>query len=172
MERKELQVVEANFRASNYLSVAQLFLKSNVNVYKLKQTDLKERVFGHWGCCPGINYLYAHINRFMRKTGITPNIIIGTGHSSPALISNLYLNSSLGEMYPRYKYGLEGMNNLISDFGKNEILQTEISPLLPGVILAGGELGNAISVSMGTVILNPKRTTLTIVGDGEFEAGT
>ena len=172
MERKELQVVEANFRASNYLSVAQLFLKSNVNVYKLKQTDLKERVFGHWGCCPGINYLYAHINRFMRKTGITPNIIIGTGHSSPALISNLYLNSSLGEMYPRYKYGLEGMNNLISDFGKNEILQTEISPLLPGVILAGGELGNAISVSMGTVINNPKRTTLTIVGDGEFEAGT
>lgn len=172
MKRNELQAVEANFRASNYLSVAQLFLKFNVDVYKLKRTDLKERVFGHWGCCPGINYFYAYINRFMRKTEIIPNIIIGTGHSSPALISNLYLNGSLGEIYPRYKYGLEGVSNLISDFGKNEILQTEISPLLPGVILAGGELGNAISVSMGTVINNPKRTTLTIVGDGEFEAGT
>lgn len=172
MERNEIQVVEANFRASNFLSVAQLFLKSNVNINKLKQEDLKEKVFGHWGCCPGINYFYAHLNRFIRKTKIVPNIIIGTGHGSPALISNLYINGSLGKMYPKYKYGLEGINNLISDFGNNMILQTEISPLLPGVILAGGELGNAISVSLGTVINNPKQTTLTIVGDGEFEAGT
>ena len=70
MKRNELQAVEANFRASNYLSVAQLFLKFNVDVYKLKRTDLKERVFGHWGCCPGINYFYAE--KWNRQGGIVP----------------------------------------------------------------------------------------------------
>lgn len=172
MERNELQSLDANFRASNYLSVAQLFLNSNVDIEKLQQENLKEKVFGHWGCCPGINYFYAHINRLKNKTKSKVNIIIGTGHSSPALISNLYLNGNLGEMYPIYRRGSEGMNNLISDFGKNMILQTEISPLLPNVLLAGGELGNAISTSMGTVINNPKQTTFVIVGDGELEAGT
>ena len=68
MERNEIQALEANFRASNFLSVAQLFLNSNVDINKLKQEDLKEKVFGHWGCCPGINYCYAHLNRFIRKT--------------------------------------------------------------------------------------------------------
>jgi len=172
MEKQELESLDANFRASNYLAAAQLFLKSNVDLNNLALDDLKESVFGHWGCCPGINYSYTHINRFMCKTQTLLNLIIGTGHSSPALISNLYINGVLGKSYLEYQYGIGGINNIIKGFGKNMLLQTEISPLLPNVILAGGELGNAISVSFGTVLNNPRQTTFVIVGDGEMEAGT
>lgn len=172
MTQDELDSLDANFRASNYLSVAQLFLNKYVDINDLKQENLKEKVFGHWGCCPGINYFYTHINRFFKNTKEVPNIIVGTGHGSPALISNLYINGDLGDLYSKYKHGYDGINNLIKDFGKNMVLQTEISPLLPNVILAGGELGNAISTGYGTIISNAKQTTFVIVGDGEFEAGT
>lgn len=167
------QNIDYHFRTANYLTVAQLFLRDNVLLKrKLKFDDLKSIVLGHWGACPSINFLYAHFCRYIQITNSSSYLILGSGHAAPALIANLYLERSLGEIYPDLDYGNKGLSNLVSKFGTDPRLQTEISPALPGVINAGGELGIVLACAIGSILNNHKRTTFCIIGDGEFEAGT
>lgn len=167
------QNIDYHFRAANYLTCAQLFLRDNVLLKKgLKLNDLKPVVLGHWGICPAINFLYAHFCRYIQITNSNSYLILGSGHAAPALIANLYLGRSLGEIYPDLDYGDKGLFNLVSKFGIDPRLQTETSPALPGVINMGGELGMAVTYAIGSILNNPKRTAFCIIGDGEFEAGT
>lgn len=166
------QDIDYHFRAANYLTVAQLFLRNNILLKrKLKFDDIKPVVLGHWGACPAINFFYAHFCRYIRITNSNSYLILGSGHAAPALIANLYLERSLREVYPDLDYGNKGLSNLVSKFGIDPRLQTEISPALPGVINAGGELGIALACAVGSILNNSKRTALCIIGDGEFEAG-
>ena len=172
MQNSNYQNIDYHFRAANYLTATQLFLRDNVLLKrKLGFNDLKPVVLGHWGACPGINFLYAHFCRYIQVTNSNSYLILGSGHAAPALIANLYLERSLGEIYPDLNYGNEGIYNLISKFGVDSRLQTEVSPALPGVINAGGELGIALACAIGSILNNPRKTSFCIVGDGEFEAG-
>ena len=171
-ENSNYQSIDYHFRAANYLTVAQLFLKDNVLLKeKLKSGDIKDGVLGHWGTCPGINFLYSHFCRYIRITGSNSYLVLGSGHAAPALLANLYLERSLGEIYPDLDYGIKGLYNFISRFGFDPRLQTEVSSVLPGVINAGGELGTALACSIGSILNNPQKTSLCIIGDGEFESG-
>jgi len=171
--KKIHQNIDYHFRAANYLTCAQLFLRENVLLReKLKFDHLKSVILGHWGACPAINFLYAHFCRYIQITNSKSYLILGSGHAAPALIANLYLERSLGKIYPDLDYGEKGLFNLVSKFGIDPRLQTEISPALPGIINMGGELGMAVSYAIGSILNNPKRTAFCIIGDGEFEAGT
>jgi len=164
--------IDYHFRAANYLTCAQLFLRDNVLLRRrLKFEDLKPVVLGHWGACPAVNFLYAHFCRYIQITHSYGYLILGSGHAAPALLANLYLERSLGKVYPDLDYGIEGMHNLISKFGIDPRLQTEVSAALPGVIYAGGELGTALACAIGSLLNNPRKTSFCIIGDGEFEAG-
>lgn len=172
-ENSNYQSVDYHFRAANYLAAAQLFLKDNVLLRKkLKLDDLKDVALGHWGSCPGINFLYSHFCRYIRITDSSSYLILGSGHAAPALLANLYLERSLGKIYPDLDYGIKGLYNFISGFGLDPRLQTEVSPALPGIINAGGELGTALACSIGSILNNPQKTSFCIIGDGEFESGT
>jgi len=167
------QNIDYHFRAANYLTCAQLFLRDNILLRKrLKLNDLKPVVLGHWGACPAINFLYAHFCRYIQITNSRSYLILGSGHAAPALLANLYLERSLGKIYPDLDYGIEGIHNLVSKFGIDPRLQTEVSPALPGVINTGGELGIALACAIGSILNNPLKTSFCIIGDGEFEAGT
>jgi xylulose-5-phosphate/fructose-6-phosphate phosphoketolase len=165
--------IDYHFRAANYLTCAQLFLRDNVLLRRrLKFKDLKHIVLGHWGACPAVNFLYAHFCRYIQITHSYSYLILGSGHAAPALLANLYLERSLGKVYSDLDYGTKGMHNLISKFGIDPRLQTEVSAALPGVIYAGGELGTALACAIGSLLNNPRKTSFCIVGDGEFEAGS
>jgi len=172
IQNKNYQSIDYHFRAANYLSVAQLFLRDNVLLKrKLKSSDLKPVALGHWGACPGINFLYAHFCRYIRITSSDSYLILGSGHAAPALLANLYLERSIGEIYSDLDYGEEGLYNFISKFGADSRLQTEVSSALPGIINAGGELGTALACAVGSILNNIQKTSLCIIGDGEFENG-
>ena len=172
IQNSNYQNIDYHFRAANYLTVAQLFLRDNVLLKrKLRASDLKPIALGHWGACPGINFLYSHFCRYIQLTNSHSYLTLGSGHAASALLSNLYLERSLGKIYPDLDYGNEGIYNLISKFGINPRLQTEVSPILPGIINAGGELGIALSCAVGSILNNPQKNNFCIIGDGEFEAG-
>lgn len=164
--------VDYHFRAANYISVAQLFLQDNVLLQRrMRLEDLKPTVIGHWGTCPGVNFLYAHLCRFIRVTKSRVQLVLGSGHAAPALLANLYLEGSLGEVYPDLRYGYSGLSTLIREFGQTSRLQTEVSAALPGTIMAGGELGAALPIAFGATLNNPELTVFCLLGDGELEAG-
>jgi len=171
--RSEIDQVTAHTAAADYLSVAQLFLKDNCLLHApMSEDQLKDPVLGHWGTCPTVNLLYAHICRYVRRTEVPTILVLGSGHAAPALLANLYIEGSLGNAYPELQPGPEGLRHLVSQFGRDGRLQTEISGFLPGVINAGGELGMAVGCAVGAVLNAPAMTCFCIVGDGELEAGT
>jgi xylulose-5-phosphate/fructose-6-phosphate phosphoketolase len=173
MTTPDIIQLDAHVRAANYLTVAQLFLRDNILLRRhLTPSDIKDPVLGHWGCAPGINFLYAHICRYIRIRHKAAQLVIGSGHAAPALIANLYLEGTLGEVYPRYSWGLTGIQNVAREFGTCEPLQTEISPALPGTIYAGGELGCALAVCVGTLLNAPDSRSFCVLGDGEMESGS
>ncbi len=167
-----LQNIDLHYRAANYLTVAQLFLRDNFLLKrKLRQDDIKTTILGHWGACPGINFLYAHLCNYIRTTNSENYFILGSGHAAPALMANQYLEGSLGRVYPDLSHGMNGLNKFISSFGIDSRLQTEVSPALPGIINSGGELGVATACTVGSILNNPKKSCFCIFGDGEFETG-
>jgi xylulose-5-phosphate/fructose-6-phosphate phosphoketolase len=169
----DFEYLDFHFRAANYLSAAQLFLRDNTLLQRrVTEEDLKSVVLGHWGCCPGVNFLYAHFSRFIRKTKAKSYLVLGSGHAAPALLANLYLEGSLGSVYSDLRHGREGLDKLIRGFGKDPRLQTEVSAALPGVMNAGGELGLALACATGSVLGNPGIVTFCVLGDGEMEAGS
>lgn len=169
---EDIQVLKKYCNTADYLTVAQMYLLGNVLLNKpLYKYDLKERPTGHWGVSPGLNFLYANLNYFVKKYNDNIFIIIGTGHAGSALLSNLFLDGTLSKFYPNINFSEQGLKNLVninSKFG----VRSEISPYIPGTIYDGGELGYSLGVAFGSVLGKKDIIATCIIGDGELETGT
>ncbi|WP_350283594.1 phosphoketolase family protein [Nitrosomonas sp.] len=168
----ELQKIDAYWRAANYLSVGQIYLLDN----PLLQTPLtlqhiKPRLLGHWGTTPGLNFIYAHLNRIIRRDDLNMIYIAGPGHGGPALVANTYLEGSYSEHYPDISRDTLGMKHLFRQFSFPGGIGSHATPEIPGSIHEGGELGYALSHAFGAVFDNPDLIVACIVGDGEAETG-
>lgn len=171
----EIQALDEYTRLTNYLSVAQIFLKDNIFLEKpLIQSDIKERLLGHWGTCPGINLVYAHVNRLIQNHNEHDFIItVGPGHGFPAYQANIFVEGSLSKIYPEtVPYSKQGFEHIIKKFSVPYGYPSHLNPESPGVLLEGGELGYSLSVAAGSVLDNKKLINICIIGDGEAETGT
>src|SRR3989344_4209770 len=159
-------------RAANYISAVQIYLRDNFLLEnKLSSDDIKPRLLGHWGTCPGINFLYANLNYLIKKHGIDMMFVLGPGHGFPALQANLYLEGTLQKFYPNATSSQDGLGYLASNFSWPYGFPSHSNPGAPGVILEGGELGYSLSTSYGAVLDNPDLIVTCLIGDGEAETG-
>ncbi|PYH41359.1 putative phosphoketolase [Aspergillus saccharolyticus JOP 1030-1] len=159
-------------RAAAYIAAAMIFLQDNVLMKReLKHEDIKPRLLGHWGTCPGLILVYSHLNYLVRKQDLNMLYVVGPGHGAPALLASLWLEGSLGKFYPEYSRNMDGLRQLISTFSTSAGLPSHINAETPGAIHEGGELGYALAVSFGAVMDNPELIVTCVVGDGEAETG-
>lgn len=160
-------------RLTNYLAVSQIYLQKNVLLQeKLQFEHIKPRLLGHWGTCPGINFVYANINRLIQEKNADFLYVVGPGHGFPALQANLFVEGSLTHFYPeKIPYSEKGLVEICSKFSAPYGYPSHSNPSAPGAILEGGELGYSLSVSFGSVLDNPDLVTVCLVGDGEAETG-
>lgn len=162
--------IDAYVRAANYLTVAQLYLLDNfLLTSKLRKEHVKERSFGHWGNAPAINFIFGHLNALARSSEWNILPVIGTGHSGPAMLANLFLEGTLEEFYLECTQNLKGIGHLARSFASPGGFPTELSSSFPGCIHPGGELGHALNVAFGTVLDSPETLAVCILGDGECE---
>lgn len=167
-----LELIEEYWKLANYLSVAQIYLKDNVLLTKpLKPEHIKDRLLGHWGTCPGINLVYAHLNRLILEKDLNTFLVTGPGHGAPANLANLYLEKTLEDYYPELTHNLKGLQNFVRRFSWPDGFPSHLYPGIPGTIHEGGELGYALATSYGAVMDNPDLIVACIVGDGEAETG-
>ena len=160
-------------RLANYLSAAQLYLKDNFLLEKeLTLEHIKPRILGHWGTVPGLNFIYANLNILTQRHNQETMLIIGPGHGYPSLLSNLYIEGTLGEFYGGFKYSKQALGNLIKGFSWPRAFPSHSNPETPGVILEGGELGYALPSAFGAAFDNPDLLVACVVGDGESETAT
>ena len=169
----EIDALKKFVRAADYLAATQIYLQDNVLLKRnLKSADIKPRLLGHWGTCPGINFVYAHINRLIVKNNADVLIVIGPGHGFPAMQANLFLEGSLTKFYPkRIPFNEKGLKEICERFSAPYGYPSHANPDAPGAILEGGELGYSLSVAFGSVLDNPDLITCCFVGDGEAETG-
>ncbi len=168
----EVEKIKKYVRATNYLTVAQIYLQDNYLLKnKLTFNDIKSRLLGHWGTCPGINFVYANLNNLITKTCAKMAFVLGPGHGFPALQANLFLEGTLGKYYPEATKDFAGLSYVAKEFSWPYGFPSHSSPVTPGVILEGGELGYSLSVSYGAVLDNPELIVACLVGDGEAETG-
>lgn len=159
-------------RATDYLAAAQIYLQSNFLLREpLKAEDIKPRLLGHWGTCPGINLIYAHLDRLIVQHNLDMFLVVGPGHGAPASLANLYLEGSLSEYYPELTLDESGLGKFVKSFSWPGGFPSHIYPGLPGSIHEGGELGYALATAFGAVMDNPDLIVACIVGDGEAETG-
>lgn len=161
-------------RLTDYLGVAQLYLKDNFLLEKpLQPEHIKERILGHWGTVPGLNLIYAHLNYLIAKHDCEMLLITGPGHGAPAILANLYCEKSLFEFYKtRFPLNKKGMGNIIKDFSwPHSGFPSHVTPGVPGSILEGGELGYSLATAFGAAFDNPNLIVPVICGDGESESG-
>lgn len=167
-----IQALEKYVRAANYLSVAQIFLQDNVLLTRpLSFDDIKPRLLGHWGTCPGINFIYAHLTNLIKKHKQSTVFVLGPGHGFPALQANLFLEETLQKYYPNATQNLRGLEYLCKNFSWPYGFPSHTNPGTPGAILEGGELGYALSTAYGAVLDNPHLIAACVIGDGEAETG-
>ncbi|KAJ9617308.1 hypothetical protein H2200_001029 [Cladophialophora chaetospira] len=165
-------VVAKYRRAANYIAAAMIFLQDNVYLERdLKPEDIKPRLLGHWGTCPGLTLVYSHLNLLIKKHDADMLYVVGPGHGAPAILAALWLEGSLAKFYPSCSQDTKGLTNLISGFSTTGGFPSHISAETPGSIHEGGELGYALSVSFGAVMDNPDLVVCCVVGDGESETG-
>jgi xylulose-5-phosphate/fructose-6-phosphate phosphoketolase len=168
----ELTSVARYRRATNYLAAAQTYLKDNVLLDEpLRPTHIKDRLLGHWGTCPGINLVYAHLNRLIRERDANILLITGPGHGAAANLANLYLEGTLSEFYPELTRNRNGLERFVRAFSWPGGFPSHLSPPVPGTIHEGGELGYALATAYGAALDNPDLIVTCIVGDGEAETG-
>lgn len=164
--------IDQYVRAANYLTAAQIFLQDNFLLERdLERADVKPRLLGHWGSAPGVNFVYAHLSRFVKKHNQDMMFVLGPGHAFPALQANLFLEGTLKQFYPEADTTAPGMAYLCKNFSWPYGFPSHSSPSAPGVILEGGELGYSLSTSYGAVLDNPNLMVACLVGDGEAETG-
>lgn len=160
-------------RLANYMAAAQLYLKDNFLLeQELKPEHVKERVLGHWGTVPGLNFIYANLNLLIKRHQQEMMLIVGPGHGYPALLSNLYIEGTLGEYYPDYRWSKYAMGKLEKNFSWPRQFPSHANPETPGVILEGGELGYSLGYAFGAAFDNPDLIVTCVVGDGEAETAT
>ncbi len=169
---KELEKMDAYFRAANYLSLAQLYLLDNPLLREpLKLEHIKPNVVGHWGTAPGQNFIYVHLNRIIKKYNLDMIYISGPGHGGQAIVSNTYLEGSYSEIYPNITQDIDGLKKLCKQFSFPGGISSHVAPETPGSINEGGELGYSLSHAFGAVLDNPDLIAACVVGDGEAETG-
>ncbi len=168
----ELEILDGYFRAANYLSVGQLYLRDNPLLKRpLKKEDIKKKIVGHWGTVPGQNFIYTHLNRVINKYDLDMIFISGPGHGGNFMISNTYLEGSYTEKYPNITQDEAGLKKLFKQFSFPGGVPSHVAPETPGSIHEGGELGYSLSHAFGAVLDNPNLIAACVVGDGEAETG-
>ena len=168
----ELNAVHAWWRAANYLAVGQIYLRDNPLLKEpLQPQHIKKMLLGHWGTSPGQNFIYAHLNRIIKKNDLNMIYVSGPGHGGPALVANTYLEGTYSEIYPAISQDEAGLKKLFKQFSFPGGIPSHVSPECPGSIHEGGELGYSLSHSFGAVMDNPNLIVACVVGDGEAETG-
>ncbi|MBH8556953.1 phosphoketolase family protein [Hymenobacter negativus] len=158
--------------AANYLGAAQLYLRDNFLLERpLQAADIKPRLLGHWGTQPGLNLVYAHLNRLVQDTEASVLLVTGPGHGAPAILANLFLEGTLGEVDPQFSLSRTGLEQLIRQFSWPGGLPAHLGPGTPGQIQEGGELGHCLAHAYGAALDNPDLIVACVVGDGEAETG-
>ncbi|OYO18755.1 phosphoketolase [Enemella evansiae] len=169
---QQLTAIDRWWRAANYLSVGQIYLLDNPLLARaLEAEDVKPRLLGHWGTTPGLNFLYAHLNRAIIERSLNAFYLTGPGHGGPGLVANTWLEGSYTENYPDITRDGAGMQRLFRQFSFPGGIPSHVAPETPGSINEGGELGYALSHAYGAVFDNPDLLAFTVVGDGEAETG-
>jgi len=164
--------MDAYWRAANYLSVGQIYLYDNPLLKTpLKLVHIKPRLLGHWGTTPGLNFIYAHLNRVIKEHDLSTIYITGPGHGGPGIVANTYLEGTYSEVYPTISQDEEGMQRLFKQFSFPGGIPSHVAPETPGSIHEGGELGYALSHAFGAAFDNPDLLVACVVGDGEAETG-
>ncbi|NLC48452.1 MAG: phosphoketolase family protein [Tenericutes bacterium] len=172
LSETEAKRIDAYFRAANYMSVAQLYLKDNPLLKeKLTIDHIKPNVVGHWGTAPGQNFIYVHLNRIIKKNKLNMIYVSGPGHGGQAMVANTYLEGSYSEIYPEITQDEEGLKKLFKQFSFPGGVSSHVAPETPGSINEGGELGYCLSHAFGAVLDNPSLIAACVVGDGEAETG-
>jgi len=167
-----IERLRRRIRATDYLTVAQLFLLSNFMLEKpLSSVDIKPRLLGHWGTCHGINVVYANLKQFYAFRHEL-QFVLGPGHGFPALQANLFYDGELEAIDPKLKRDVSGIEYLCKNFSFPGGFPSHSSPLTPSVITEGGELGYALGAAYGAALGHPEKTVAVLIGDGEFETGT
>ena len=172
LSSEELRKLNAYWRAANYLSVGQIYLYANPLLKEpLKLEHIKPRLLGHWGTTPGLNFIYVHFNRLIKKYDLDVIYITGPGHGGPGLVANTYLEGTYSELYPNIAQNEDGMQKLFKQFSFPGGIPSHVAPETPGSIHEGGELGYALSHAAGAAFDNPDLLVCCVVGDGEAETG-
>jgi len=168
----ELRVLDAYWRAANYLSVGQIYLLDNPLLREpLLPEHVKPRLLGHWGTTPGLNFLYTHLNQAIRERDLDVIFVCGPGHGGPAVVAQSYLEGTYSELYPHVPRGEAGLRSLFRQFSFPGGIPSHAAPETPGSIHEGGELGYALSHAYGAAFDNPGLMVACVVGDGEAETG-
>ena len=174
---QNLENIKKFIRAANHLTVSQIFLQDNFLLEReLKFNDIKPRLLGHWGSCPGVNHVYAHLLNIQKqldfaKSGLKTAFMLGPGHAFPALQANLFIEETLSKIDKNAVRNLQGIAYISKNFSWPGGFPSHASPFTPGVILEGGELGYSLSTAFGAVLDNPNLVMTTLIGDGEAETG-
>ncbi|GAA4614405.1 phosphoketolase family protein [Saccharopolyspora hordei] len=172
LERPELDGLQLWWRAANYLSVGQIYLMDNPLLREpLRPEHVKPRLLGHWGTTPGLNFVYAHLNRAIRERDLEMMYVIGPGHGGPGLVAAAWLEGTYSEVYPDVAQDYEGLRRLVTQFSFPGGVPSHVAPETPGSIHEGGELGYSLSHAYGAAFDNPDLIVACVVGDGEAETG-
>lgn len=169
---QDFSLLDAWWRAANYLSVGQIYLMDNPLLReKLELAHIKPRLLGHWGTTPGLNFVYAHMNRLINARELDAIFIAGPGHGGPGVVANTYLEGTYSEVYPHVGQSAEGLKQLFTQFSFPGGIPSHVAPETPGSIHEGGELGYSLLHAYGAVFDNPGLLACCVVGDGEAETG-
>jgi xylulose-5-phosphate/fructose-6-phosphate phosphoketolase len=168
----DLKAIREFRRTANYIAAAMIFLKSNILLKReITADDIKPRLLGHWGTCPGLTIVYSHLNLLIKKENVDMVFVVGPGHGAPAILASLWIEGSLAKFYPQYSVDEKGLTNLVSRFSTPGGFPSHINAETPGSIHEGGELGYALAVAFGAVMDKPDLIVPVVVGDGEAETG-
>jgi xylulose-5-phosphate/fructose-6-phosphate phosphoketolase len=172
LSQEELELMNAYWRAANYLSVGQIYLYDNPLLKQpLMLKDIKPRLLGHWGTSPGLNFIYVHLNRVIKVHDLDMIFVCGPGHGGPAMVANTYLEGTYSELYPNVSRDKAGMRRLFRQFSFPYGIPSHAAPETPGSINEGGELGYSLAHAYGAVFDNPDLIAACVIGDGEAETG-
>jgi len=172
LSREQIEKMDAYWRAANYLSVGQIYLKENPLLERpVTLDDVKPRLLGHWGTTSGLNFIYTHLNRLIAEHDLNMIYIIGPGHGGPGILAHTYLEGSYSEIYPAIEQNRDGMKRLFRQFSWPYGVPSHVAPETPGSIHEGGELGYSLLHAYGAAFDNPGLIVACIVGDGEAETG-
>src|SRR6204780_4086079 len=169
---EQVRRMHAYWRAANYLSVGQIYLKDNPLLERpLVLDDIKPRLLGHWGTTSGLNFIYTHLNRVIKQRDLNMMYIIGPGHGGPGIVAHTYLEGSYTELYPAIEQNADGIKRLFRQFSWPLGIPSHVAPETPGSIHEGGELGYSLVHAYGAAFDNPDLIVACVIGDGEAETG-